>query len=239
MRASVELADIFRSAGSAYRSDHAGHLSLQQLKVMSAIEQCRTAALGGRVKACDDCGQWRIAYNSCRNRHCPKCQSAAARTWLAEREASPALARELLNVAAPPDDDTDEPDDFRPPCPCCGGCVHRLAQKWRRRSMPSAIVSSDAENEMRMKSLILGPNAVPGTTANPSDRKSFSANSAPERPVAETSTKQNIPPRGRVNVSCRITDNALHIMSRLRRSSPAKCLISASPASSSATAAAS
>ena len=64
-----------------------GHLSLIQLKVMSAIEHCRTAALGGHVEACEDCGQWRIAYNSCRNRHCPKCQGAAARTWLAEREA--------------------------------------------------------------------------------------------------------------------------------------------------------
>lgn len=87
MRASVEVADIFRSAGPAYRAAHAGHLSLQQLKVMSAIEHCRTAALGGHVEACEDCGQWRIAYNSCRNRHCPKCQGAAARTWLAEREA--------------------------------------------------------------------------------------------------------------------------------------------------------
>ena len=87
MRASVEVADIFRAAGSAYRNAHAGHLSLTQLKVMSAIEHCRTAALGGHVEACEDCGQWRIAYNSCRNRHCPKCQGAAARTWLAEREA--------------------------------------------------------------------------------------------------------------------------------------------------------
>ncbi|NMG42057.1 IS91 family transposase [Chelativorans sp. ZYF759] len=87
MRASIEVADIFRAAGSAYRAAHAGHLSLQQLKVMSAIEHCRTAALGGHVEACEDCGQWRIAYNSCRNRHCPKCQGAAARTWLAEREA--------------------------------------------------------------------------------------------------------------------------------------------------------
>jgi len=60
---------------------------LPQLKVMSAVENCRTAALGGHVEACEDCGQWRIAYNSCRNRHCPKCQGAAARTWLAEREA--------------------------------------------------------------------------------------------------------------------------------------------------------
>ncbi|MER8805232.1 IS91 family transposase [Mesorhizobium sp. M0208] len=87
MRASIEVAGIFRAAGPAYRAAHAGHLSLAQLKVMSAIEHCRTAALGGHVEACEDCGQWRIAYNSCRNRHCPKCQGAAARTWLAEREA--------------------------------------------------------------------------------------------------------------------------------------------------------
>jgi hypothetical protein len=87
VRASIEVADIFRAAGPAYRAAHAGHLSLAQLKVMSAIEQCRTAALGGHVEACEDCGQWRIAYNSCRNRHCPKCQGATARTWLAEREA--------------------------------------------------------------------------------------------------------------------------------------------------------
>jgi hypothetical protein len=85
--ASLEVADIFRAAGPAYRSAHAGHLSLVQLKVMTAIENCRTAALGGHVEACEDCGHWRVAYNSCRNRHCPKCQGAAARTWLAEREA--------------------------------------------------------------------------------------------------------------------------------------------------------
>ncbi len=87
MRASLEVADIFRAAGPTYRTTHAGHLSLHQLKVMSAIEHCRTAALGGHVEACEDCGHWRIAYNSCRNRHCPKCQGAVARTWLAEREA--------------------------------------------------------------------------------------------------------------------------------------------------------
>ena len=87
MRADHEVADIFRAAGATYRAAHAGHLSLTQLKVMTAIENCRTAALGGHVEACEDCGHWRIAYNSCRNRHCPKCQGAAARTWLAEREA--------------------------------------------------------------------------------------------------------------------------------------------------------
>ena len=87
MRTSLEVADIFRSSGPAYRAAHAGHLSLGQLKVMAAIENCRTAALGGHVEACEDCGHWRVAYNSCRNRHCPKCQGAAARTWLAAREA--------------------------------------------------------------------------------------------------------------------------------------------------------
>ena len=87
MRASIEVADVFRAAGPAYRAIHAGHLSLHQLKIMSAVEHCRTAALGGHVEACTNCGHWRIAYNSCRNRHCPRCQGAAARTWLAEREA--------------------------------------------------------------------------------------------------------------------------------------------------------
>ena len=87
MGTSIEVADIFRVAGPAYRTAHAGHLSLHQLKIMSAVEHCRTAAMGGHVEACTDCGHWRIAYNSCRNRHCPKCQGAAARTWLAAREA--------------------------------------------------------------------------------------------------------------------------------------------------------
>jgi hypothetical protein len=87
VRASLEVADIFRAAGPVYRIAHAGHLSLDKLKVMSAIEHCRTAALGGHVDACEDCGHWRVSYNSCRNRHCPRCQGAAARTWLAEREA--------------------------------------------------------------------------------------------------------------------------------------------------------
>ncbi len=87
MRSSIEVADIFRAEGPGYRAAQAGHLSLTQLKIMSAVEICRTAALGGHVDACEDCGHQRIAYNSCRNRHCPKCQGAAARTWLAERAA--------------------------------------------------------------------------------------------------------------------------------------------------------
>jgi hypothetical protein len=87
MRPALEVADIFRRHGPAWRVAHAGHVSLAQLKVMSAIETCRTAALGGHVEGCQDCGHTRIAYNSCRNRHCPKCQGAAAREWLAAREA--------------------------------------------------------------------------------------------------------------------------------------------------------
>ena len=71
-RPALEVADIFRDHGATWRMANAGHVSLGQLKVMSAIERCRTAALGGHVEACEDCGQVRIANNSCRNRHCPK-----------------------------------------------------------------------------------------------------------------------------------------------------------------------
>ena len=83
----LEVAEIFRTHGAAWRAAHAGHISLGQLKVMSAIEACRTAALGGHVERCERCARTQIAYNSCRNRHCPKCQGAAARDWLADREA--------------------------------------------------------------------------------------------------------------------------------------------------------
>jgi hypothetical protein len=86
-RPALELADIFREHGPAWREANAGHVSLDQLKVMSAIENCRTAALGGHVLRCEKCSHIQIAYNSCRNRHCPKCQGAAAQEWLAEREA--------------------------------------------------------------------------------------------------------------------------------------------------------
>ena len=92
-RPALEVADIFRGHGPVWRQANAGHVSLCQLKVMSAIENCRTAALGGHVARCEDCSHTQIAYNSCRNRHCPKCQGAAAKDWLAEREA------ELLPVA--------------------------------------------------------------------------------------------------------------------------------------------
>jgi hypothetical protein len=86
-RPALEVADIFRAHGPAWRQAQHAHLSLGQLKVMSAIEQCRSAALGGHVLRCEACAHSEIAYNSCRNRHCPKCQGNAARRWLEARQA--------------------------------------------------------------------------------------------------------------------------------------------------------
>src|SRR5246127_2297432 len=91
-RPALEIADIFRAHGSAWRQANAGHLSLGQLKVISAIESCRTAALGGHVERCEDCSDTQIAYNSCRNRHCPKCQGSQALAWMKQRKS------ELLDV---------------------------------------------------------------------------------------------------------------------------------------------
>ena len=82
-----EVADILRRHGDAYRRVHAGHLGRVERRVMTAIVACRTAVLGGHVEACDACGMTQIAYNSCRNRHCPKCQGKARDEWLAAREA--------------------------------------------------------------------------------------------------------------------------------------------------------
>ena len=84
-RGALEIVDIFRTHGPAWRRAHAGRVGLGQLKVMSAIEACRTEALGGHVAACDRCGHQHVAYNSCKNRHCPKCQGPAARDWIAAR----------------------------------------------------------------------------------------------------------------------------------------------------------
>jgi hypothetical protein len=84
---SLEIADIFRDHGPAWRERHRGHISIGQLKAMSAIERCRSVALGGHALHCDDCDAAQVAYNSCRNRHCPKCQGSAARQWLANRQA--------------------------------------------------------------------------------------------------------------------------------------------------------
>ena len=83
----LEVADILRRHGDAFRQAHAGHIGRVERRVMSAITACRTAALGGHVEACDACGLARVAYNSCRNRHCPKCQGAARAQWLAARQA--------------------------------------------------------------------------------------------------------------------------------------------------------
>ena len=91
-RPGLEVADIFREHGAAWRRANAGHVSLGQLKAMSAIERCRTAALGGHVARCEGCAHTVVSFNSCRSRSCPKCQASAARKWLAEREA------ELLEV---------------------------------------------------------------------------------------------------------------------------------------------
>jgi hypothetical protein len=87
MRPAVEVADIFRHHGAVYAQAHAGHLGRVERRVMAAITLCRTAALGGHVETCDDCAHSRIAYNSCRNRHCPKCQGTARERWLRDREA--------------------------------------------------------------------------------------------------------------------------------------------------------
>ncbi|MDB4112229.1 IS91 family transposase [Yoonia sp.] len=91
-RPRLEIADVFRNYGPAYRQANTGHVSLPQLKVMSAIEACRTEALGGHVAGCAKCGHHHIAYNSCKNRHCPKCQGPAARDWMEAR------AEDLLPV---------------------------------------------------------------------------------------------------------------------------------------------
>ena len=92
-RPGLEVADIFRDHGPAWREANRGHISIGQLKVMSAIERCRTAALGGHVTRCESCEHTEVSYNSCRNRHCPKCQGAAAKQWLAARKS------ELLPVS--------------------------------------------------------------------------------------------------------------------------------------------
>ena len=100
-RPALEVADILRDHGPAWREANRGHLSLEQLKVMSAIERCRTAALGGHVARCENaaCGYTEIAFNSCRNRHCPKCQAAASRQWLTDREAELLAAILAADVA--------------------------------------------------------------------------------------------------------------------------------------------
>ena len=88
MRPGLEVADVFHRHGADYRHEHEGHLGRVERRVMAAVEACRTAALGGHAEHCVDCGFVRQAYNSCRNRHCPKCQGLARAQWLAERQAA-------------------------------------------------------------------------------------------------------------------------------------------------------
>lgn len=87
MAGTLEVADVFRRHGPRWRLEQVGHLDRMQRRVMGAIEACRTAALGGHLRRCADCGHAEIAYNSCRNRHCPKCQGAARAAWVAARRA--------------------------------------------------------------------------------------------------------------------------------------------------------
>jgi hypothetical protein len=115
-RPRLEVADVFRRHGEAWRARNAGHVSVGQLRVMGAIEACRTAALGGHVERCEDCAHTRIAYNSCRNRHCPKCQWHAAVEWLAAREAE-LLPVPYFHVVFTLPAAIGEPRV----CPCCGG----------------------------------------------------------------------------------------------------------------------
>ena len=128
-RHALEVADIFRDHGSAYRRANAGHVGLSQLKVMSAIEACRTEALGGHVAACAKCGHQHIAYNSCKNRHCPKCQGPAARDWMAAR-ANDLLPVEYFHVV------------FTLPAE-----IARIAY-WNKRAMYGLLFKASAETVM-------------------------------------------------------------------------------------------
>ena len=97
MAQALEVADIFRRHGEAFRQARAGRLGRIERRVMGAITACRTAVLGGHVEQCDDCGATRIAYNSCRNRHCPKCQGTATARWLEARRPSCCRCRTFMS----------------------------------------------------------------------------------------------------------------------------------------------
>jgi len=128
-RPALEIADIFRDHGPAWRQANAGHVSLGQLKVMSAIESCRTVALGGHVMRCEDCSYTQIAYNSCRNRHCPKCQGSQALAWMKQRKS------ELLDVPLLP----------RRVHAAGADCRHRLPEQGRRlRSLVQGFLADNA-----------------------------------------------------------------------------------------------
>jgi hypothetical protein len=131
-RPALEVADIFRDRGPARRTANAGHFSLEQLKVMSAIENCRTAAFGGHVARCEDCTCTMIAYNSCRNRHCSKCQGSAAKEWLAAREADllPVPYKPAIRVGGSPFKTFAEAETA---CEAMLAHLTRLLRLWRSR----------------------------------------------------------------------------------------------------------
>lgn len=142
-RPKLEVADIFRTNGPAYRRANAGHLSLSQLKVMSAIEACRTKALGGHVAACTKCNHQHIAYNSCKNRHCPKCQAPAARDWMAAR-AEDLMPVEYFHVVFTlPAEIARTPFGTSVPFTTC--CSKHRQRRWRPLPpIPNALVSASA-----------------------------------------------------------------------------------------------
>ena len=154
MSAGLEVADVFRRHGDAYRRAHDGHLGRVERRVMSAIELCRTAALGGHTEACADCGLVRCAYNSCRNRHCPKCQGQARAEWLAARQAEllpvPYFHRRLHPAGAGGRDRLPEQGDgLRHPVPDRGrDTAHdrRRSQASRRRDRPVAVLHTWGQN---------------------------------------------------------------------------------------------
>ena len=137
MRPTLEVADIFRRHGEAFRRSHGAHLGRIERRVMAAIELCRTPALGGHVEQCGDCGLVRCAYNSCRNRHCPKCQGLARAEWLEARQAEllpvPYLPRGLhLAGAGGGDRVPEQACGLRHPVPRCGRSDARHRRRARR-----------------------------------------------------------------------------------------------------------
>ena len=183
MSAGLEVADVFRRHGEAYRRAHDGHLGRVERRVMSAIELCRTAALGGHTEACADCGLVRCAYNSCRNRHCPKCQGQARAEWLAARQAEllpVPYFHVVFTLPAPVAEIAfqNKADGLRHPVPRRG----RDAAHHRRRSE-----ASRRRDRPRRRAPHLGPEPAP-SSARPLRR-------AGRRPLARRHALGRLPAR--------------------------------------------
>ena len=138
VRPAFELADVFRRHGESYERANAGHLGRVERRVIGAITACRTAALGGHVEQCDDCGLTRVAYNSCRNRHCAKCQAAARAEWLAARQSDllpvPYFHVVFTSAAGRGRDRlSEQADGLRPPDARCGRGAHDARRRATRR----------------------------------------------------------------------------------------------------------